>query len=70
MTTRIEKNEEIQKEIIKEEHRELRKKIVLTSLKVILITIVISLSFYLYTTYVSSKLINVNEERIIDEKIP
>lgn len=70
MTTRIEKNEEKQKEIFKEEHRELRKKIVLTILKIILITITISLLFYLYTTYVSSKIINVNEERIIDEKIP
>ena len=70
MTTRTERNEEKQKEIIKEENRELRKKIVLTSLKVIFIVIIISISFFLYTTYISSKLITVKEERIIDEKIP
>ena len=70
MTTRTERNEEKQKEIIKEENRELRKKIVLTSLKVIFIVMIISISFFLYTTYISSKLITVKEERIIDEKIP
>ena len=70
MTTRTERNEEKQKEIIKEENRELRKKIVLTSLKVIFIVIIISISFFLYTTYISSKLITVKEERITDEKIP
>ena len=70
MTTRTERNEEKQKEIIKEENRELRKKIVLTSLKVIFIVIIVSISFFLYTTYISSKLITVKEERITDEKIP
>ncbi len=70
MTTRTERNEEKQKEIIKEENRELRKKIVLTSLKVIFIVMIISISFFLYTTYISSKLITVKEERILDEKIP
>ena len=70
MTTRTERNEEKQKEIIREENRELRKKIVLTSLKIIFIVIIISISFFLYTTYISSKLITVKEERIIDEKIP
>lgn len=70
MTTRTERNEEKQKEIIKEENREIRKKIVLTSLKVIIILIIISISFFLYTTYISSKLITVKEERITNEKIP
>lgn len=70
MITRTEKNEEKQKEIIKEENRELRKKIVLTSLKVIFIIIIISMLFYLYTTYISSKIITVKEERIISEKLP
>ena len=46
MTTRTERNEEKQKEIIKEENRELRKKIVLTSLKVIFIVIIVSISFF------------------------
>ena len=70
MITRTEKNEEKQKEIIKEENRELRKKIVLISLKVIFIIIIISMLFYLYTTYISSKIITVKEERIISEKLP
>ena len=70
MTTRTERNEEKQKELIREENRELRKKIVLTAAKVILIIIVISLIFYFYTTYISSKIITVKEERIINEKIP
>lgn len=70
MITRTEKNEEKQKEIIKEENRELRKKIVLTGLKIIFIVIIISMLFYLYTTYISSKIITVKEERIISEKLP
>ena len=70
MITRTERNEEIQKKIIKEENRETRKKIVLTSLKIIIIIILLSVTFYLYTSYVSSKIITVKEERIINEKIP
>ena len=70
MITRTEKNEEKQKEIIKEENRELRKRIVLTGLKIIFIVIIISMLFYLYTTYISSKIITVKEERIISEKLP
>ena len=35
-----------------------------------MLIIIISLLFYLYTTYISSKLITVKEERIINEKIP
>lgn len=70
MTTRTEKNEEKQKEIIKEENRETRKKIVLTSLKVIFSFVLITTSFFLYTTYISSKKIIVKEERIINEKLP
>lgn len=70
MITRTERNEEKQKEIIKEENRALRRKIVLTSLKIIFLLIIISLLFYLYTTYISSKLITVNEERIANENLP
>ena len=29
-----------------------------------------SITFYLYTTYISSKIIDVKEERIINEKLP
>ena len=70
MITRSEKNEEIQKEIIKEQNRKIRKEIVLTSLKIITVLIIVTIIFYLYTTYISSKLISVNEERISNEKIP
>ncbi len=70
MATRTERNEEKQKEIIREENREIRKKIVITIGKITLLIIIISLLFYLYTTYISSKLITVKEERIINEKIP
>lgn len=70
MITRTEKNEEKQKEIIKEENRELRKKIVLKCLKIIFTFIIIFTLFYLYTTYISSKLISIKEERIISNKIP
>lgn len=70
MITRTERNEEKQKEIIRKETRETRKKIVLTSLKIIIVIILLSVTFYLYTSYVSSKTIIVKEERIINEKIP
>lgn len=70
MLTRSERNEEKQKEIIKEENREIRKKIVISCFKFIIIIILLSMAFYSYTTYISSKIITVKEERIINEKIP
>lgn len=70
MLTRAERNEAKQKEIIKEENRELRKKVVITGLKILGVIIILSLGFYLYTTNISSKIIKVKEERIINEKIP
>ena len=70
MLTRSERNEEKQKEIIKEENREIRKKIVISCFKIIIIIILLSITFYLYTTYISSKIIDVKEERIINEKLP
>lgn len=70
MLTRSERNEEKQKEIIKEENREIRKKIVISCFKIIIIIILFSITFYLYTTYISSKIIDVKEERIINEKLP
>lgn len=70
MLTREERNEEIQKKIIKEENRETRKKIVIICFKVIILLIILSITFYLYTTYVSSKIITVKEQRIINEKLP
>ncbi len=70
MITRTQKNEEKQKELIREENRETRKKIVLITLKIIITIILLSVTFYLYTTFISSKVITVKEERIINEKIP
>ena len=70
MLTRSERNEEKQKEIIKEENREIRKKIVISCFKITIIIILLSITFYLYTTYISSKIIDVKEERIINEKLP
>ena len=70
MLTREERNEEIQKKIIKEENRETRKKIVIICFKVIILLIILSITFYLYTSYVSSKIITVKEQRIINEKLP
>lgn len=70
MLTRSERNEEKQKEIIKEENREIRKEIVISCFKIIIIIILFSITFYLYTTYISSKIIDVKEERIINEKLP
>ena len=70
MLTRSERNEEKQTEIIKEENREIRKKIVISCFKIIIIIILLSITFYLYTTYISSKIIDVKEERIINEKLP
>lgn len=70
LITRTELNEEKQKKIKKEENREIRKKIVLITLKIIFTIIILSMTFYLYTTYISTKLISVKEQRIINEKIP
>lgn len=70
MTTRTERNEEKQKEIIQQEKRELHKKVIISSIKIICILIILSLVFLLYTTYISSKVVVVKEERITNEKIP
>ena len=68
--TREELNQDKQQEIINEEHRETRKKIVITSLKAIFVIIILFVSFYLYTTYISTGSLIVNEKRIINSKIP
>ena len=67
MLTRSERNEEKQKEIIKEENREIRKKIVISCFKITIIIILLSITFYLYTTYISSKIIDVKEYDLIGE---
>lgn len=68
--TREELNQEKQKEIIDEEKREKRKKIIIFSFKCIVIFITCFLLFYCYTTYVSSAMMVVKEERIINKKLP
>ena len=68
--TREELNQEKQKEIIDEEKREKRKKIIIFSFKCVVVFITCFLLFYCYTTYVSSAMMIVKEERIINEKLP
>lgn len=70
LMTREELNQDKQKEIINEEHRETRKKIIIVSLKVIFIVMVLFISFYLYATYISTGSLIVKEKRIINSKIP
>ena len=67
--TREELNEEIQKEIEKEQNTENRKKIIKLILKILFIVIVFSVSFYSYTTYISTVKIGVREYRIKNKKI-
>lgn len=68
--TREELNQSKQQEIINEERREKRKKITIFVFKLSLFLIVGFISFYLYTTYVSSSRLIVKEERIIDKDLP
>ena len=68
--TREEINEDKQKEIIKEQRKELAKKIIKTTILVILIITVFSTAFFFYTTYISTVKINVREYRVINKKIP
>ena len=70
MTSRTEKNKEKQEEIIEEEKREARKKIVLLCLKITIALIISFFSFYFYTEYISTKQIITKEEVIKNEKIP
>ena len=68
--TREELNQEKQKEVMSETRYENRKKIVLFVFKVILIIVVLFISFYLYTSLVSTKILSVREYRIINKKVP
>ena len=68
--TREELNQQKQEEILKEERREKRKKTTLFILKLVGAIVVSFLFFYLYTTYVSSRIISVKEKRLINEKVP
>ncbi len=68
--TREELNQDKQQEIIDEENRQTRKKIVILSLKIIFIIIFLFISFYLYATYISTGSLVVKERRITNSKIP
>lgn len=68
--TREELNQAKQQEILDEERREKRKKITILAFKLVLATVILFTTFYMYTTYISSGLISVKEERIIDKSLP
>ena len=68
--TREELNQEIKKEIEKEEKNEIRKRRIKIIIKTIITLLIISFTFYSYTTYISTVKIKVREYRIINEKIP
>ena len=68
--TREELNQQKQKEIIDEENREKRKKIIILGFKCVFTIVSCFLLFYCYTTYVSTSMMIVKEIRIVNNKIP
>lgn len=68
--TREELNQEKQQEILNEDRHEKRKKVTLVVFKLILAIVVVFLTFYLYTTFVSTRIMSVREYRIINNKLP
>ena len=68
--TREERNHQIQDDIDRVLNHEKRKTIVFTTLKVLLVIIVLFLSFYFYARYISTGGLIVKEKRIINTKIP
>ena len=68
--TREELNKAKQSEIISEERREKRKKVVCITFKIILALVIIFSAFYILNDYIFTKKILVKEERIVNEKIP
>ena len=67
--TREEKNKSQQDYLDNILNRENRKKIVLTTIKILSIIIILFLCFYFYTRYISTGGVIVKEKRIINEKI-
>lgn len=70
MATREELNKEKQKKIIDEERKEKRKKTMISIFKITIISFVIIITFFLYTTYISNKKIIVKETRITSKDLP
>lgn len=68
--TREELNQEKQREIVKAENREKRKKIVILGIKITFFLITFFLIFYFYTTYISTGSLIIKEERIVSSKLP
>lgn len=68
--TREERNEDIQKEIFKEENHAKVKKWMIRTFKFLFIVIVLFVSFFFYNSYVATSSFIVKEERIIDSKLP
>ncbi len=68
--TREELNQNKQQEIINEKRHERRKKIVILVFKIIFVIVFLFIMFYLYTTYISSRILTVKEERIVDKNLP
>lgn len=68
--TREELNQDRQQEIFNEERREKRKKITIFVFKLVFFIVVGFIIFYLYTTFISTKLLSVREYRVVNDKIP
>ncbi len=68
--TREELNQEKQQQIINEEKRQVRKKVIIFIVKITFILIFLFLGFYTYITYVSTNSFIIKEKRIISKKIP
>lgn len=70
MSTREEKNKEIQEELEKEEQRKKLKRLTILCFKITLIVIIIVSLFILYTKYISTSGIIIKEKRIVNKKLP
>lgn len=68
--TREELNQEKQQEILDEQRHEKRKKITIFIFKIMVAIVVLFTAFYLYTTYVSSRILSIKEDRIVDKDLP
>lgn len=68
--TREEINKQKQKEIFQEENKEKIKKTIKLIFKLTIILIILTCSFFAYTTYISTTKIGVREYRVIEKKLP
>lgn len=68
--TREEINKQKQKEIFQEENKEKIKKTIKLIFKLTIILIILTCSFFAYTTYISTTKIGVREYRIVEKKLP